>query len=228
MAIVHQESGFTFFIEASYPEPPHVRITKGKGVIIIRIGVPEMEAPHIEEYKGVTRKDVDVAYNIVWTYQEKFMGVWERNHNFTGKVAVLDPIGKTKNIVKRGWKRDMEGLRLRLKPKAKKEQIKEAVGGIHDRRFMPLQKKLIEDLDNANFKSIDLGLYMRLGGWSHTGGTYSNTMIAVEALCEVLFGYALPEKIGKIFFKVHRYHSPASLAKIAPTVNSYHEGRIGK
>jgi len=122
----------------------------------------------------------------------------------------------------------MESLRLRLKPKALKNRIKEAIGGISDKRFLPLQKKLTSDLDNANFKSIDLGLYMRLGGWSHTGGTYSNTMIAVEALCEVLFGYALPEKIGKIYFKVYRYRTGESLVKVAPAIKAFHEGKIGK
>jgi len=120
----------------------------------------------------------------------------------------------------------MESLRLRLKPKALKNRIKEAVGGIHDRRFMPLQKKLTSDLDNANFKSIDLGLYMRLGGWSHTGGTYSNTMIAVEALCEVLFGYALPEKIGKYFMKKYRYITGKGLVEVWPVVSRYHDGRL--
>jgi len=120
----------------------------------------------------------------------------------------------------------MEDLRLRLKPRARKDRIKEALGGISDKRFLPLQKKLIGDLDNANFKSIDLGLYMRLGGWSNTGGTYSNTMIAVEALCEAMFGYALPEKIGKIYFKVHRYHSSSSLAKIAPSIKEFHEKKM--
>lgn len=120
----------------------------------------------------------------------------------------------------------MNETRLRLKPKAKKDRIKEALGGIHDRRFLPLQKKLIADLDENNFKSVDLGLYMRLGGWSHTGGTYSNTMVAVDALCEFLFGYALPEKIGKIYFKVHRYHSSATLAKIVPTIKEFHEKNL--
>lgn len=120
----------------------------------------------------------------------------------------------------------MEELRLRLRKKVKKDRIEEAIGGIHDKRFLPLQKKLIWDLDKADFKTIDLGLYLRLGGWSHTGGTYSNTMDEVRGLCETMFGYQLPEKIGKVFFKVHRYHSPATLAKVGPAVKAYHEGRL--
>lgn len=104
----------------------------------------------------------------------------------------------------------MEDLRLRLKAKVKKDRVKEAIGGIHDKRFLPLQKKLIWDLDKANFISIELGLYMRLGGWSHTGGTYSNTMGEVRALCEAMFGYQLPEKIGKYFMKKYRYRGSGS------------------
>ena len=122
----------------------------------------------------------------------------------------------------------MNETRLRFKPKAKKDPIKKALSGISDKRFLPLQKKLDLDLEKANFKSIDLGLYMRLGGWSHTGGTYSNTMGEVKVLCEAMFGYALPEKIGKIYFKVYRYRTGESLEKIAPAIKAYHEERIGK
>ncbi len=104
--------------------------------------------------------------------------------------------------------------------------FKEATGGIHDRRFLPLQKSLIWDLDKADFKSIDLWLYLRLGGWSHTGGTYSNTMDQVLAPREEMFGYHLPEKTGKVFFKVHRYHSPATWGKVWPAVQAYHDGRL--
>jgi len=122
----------------------------------------------------------------------------------------------------------MEELRLRLKAKAKKDRIKEAIGGIHDRRFLPLQKKLIWDLDKAGFKTIELGLYMRLGGWSHTGGTYSNTMGEVKALCEAMFVYALPEKIGKFFMKKYRYVSGKGLVEVWPVVSRYHGERLKK
>jgi len=118
--------------------------------------------------------------------------------------------------------------RLRLKPKGKKDRIKEALGGIHDKRFLSLQKKLIWDLDRAEFRNIDLVLYMRLGGWSHTGGTYSNTMDEVKALCEAMFGYALPEKVGKYFMKKCRYLSGKGLVEVWPVVSRYHEERLKK
>lgn len=120
----------------------------------------------------------------------------------------------------------MEELRLRLKAKAKKDRIKEAIGGIHDKRFQPLQKKLSRDLDKADFRSLELGLYMRLGGWSHTGGTYSNTMDEVKALCETMFGYALPEKVGKYFMKKFRYLTGKGLVEVWPVVKAYHDGRL--
>ncbi len=80
MAIVHQEDGFTFNIEASFQGPPYVYVTKGKGFIICRIGDPQTGLPHVEEFKRVKKDDVDFAYNIVRTYQEKFSSVWERIH----------------------------------------------------------------------------------------------------------------------------------------------------
>lgn len=80
MAIVYQESGFTCIIEASFKGPPYVRVTKGKGHINIRIGFPETELPQVDEYKGVTRKDADIAQNIIQTYQEKFWNACERTH----------------------------------------------------------------------------------------------------------------------------------------------------
>jgi hypothetical protein len=67
---------------------------------------------------------------------------------------------------------------------------------------------------------------MRLGGWSNTGGTYVNAMLEVQALCKAMFGYELPEKIGKVYMKDCRYRSPAGLAKIATTVTRYHDERV--
>ena len=91
-----------------------------------------------------------------------------------------------------------------------------------------MQKKLIWGLDAAGFKTIDLGLYMRLGGWSHTGGTYVNAMMEVQALCKAMFGYELPEKIGKVAMKDFRYRTAAGLMKIASAVEKYHRGRVDK
>ena len=90
------------------------------------------------------------------------------------------------------------------------------------------QKKLIWDLDRAEFRNIDLVLYMRIGGWSHTGGTYSNTMVEVEALCEAMFGYVIPENIGNYFMKKYRYASGKGLVGVWPVVKQYHDDRMGK
>jgi hypothetical protein len=115
-------------------------------------------------------------------------------------------------------------LRKRLSP----DRVKEKLGGIGHQRFRPLQKRLIKDLDGAGFRTIALDLYLRLGGWSHTGGTYVNAMAEVRALCRELFGYELPERIGKIRLKDIRYRSSAGLAKIAPLLIRFHEEQLGK
>lgn len=70
------------------------------------------------------------------------------------------------------------------------------------------------DLDGAGFKDIDLGLYIRLGVWSHIGSSYRKTATEVKALCKVMFGYQLPEKIGRIDLRDYRSRSPAGLAKL--------------
>lgn len=220
MPIVHQEKGFDFVIEAKEKEPPKVHIKGAKGkYMLVRIGKPEEELPFIEKYEKVDQDEVDWVWELIADHQINFLTAWERIHGGEWKTGAEPVMMELKAKPKTEY-------RLRLKPKAKKDRIKEALGGIHDKRFLSLQKKLIWDLDKADFKTIDLGLYLRLGGWSHTGGTYSNTMGEVRALCEAMFGYQLPEKIGKVFFKVHRYHSPATLAKVGPEVNAYHEGRL--
>jgi hypothetical protein len=208
MPIVHQDKGFDFVIKAEDKEPPKVHITGAKGkYLLVRIGKPEEELPYIEKYEKVDHDEIDWVWEMIADYQENFLNAWKRIHS-----------GE--------WKTGPEPVMMELK--AKKDRIKEVLGGICDKRFLPLQKKLIWDLDKANFRSIDLGLYMRLGGWSHTGGTYLNTMNEVKALCEAMFGYALPEKIGKIYFKVYRYRTGESLVKVAPVIKAFHEGKIGK
>ena len=118
------------------------------------------------------------------------------------------------------------GPRLRLKPRANVEKIKELIGGIADKRFYKLQKKLIWDLDAAGFKTIDLGLYMRLGGWSHTGGTYVNAMMEVAALGMAMFGYKIPERIGRVNLREYRYRPEKALAAIFEEVAKYHNKKL--
>jgi len=115
-----------------------------------------------------------------------------------------------------------------LKPRAKVEKIKEMVGGIRHQRFLKLQKLVIKDLAQAGFKTMDLSLYMRLGGWSHTGGTYSNAMIEVRALCREMFGYEIPEKIGSVHLRDYRYRVGKGLAAVGPVINRYHEDKLNK
>lgn len=80
MPIIHRQDNLEFFIEPSFSPPPHVRITSGNGVIVIRIGVPETELPYIEKYEQVSREDVDLAFDIVSDYQEKFLNAWNKIH----------------------------------------------------------------------------------------------------------------------------------------------------
>ena len=119
-------------------------------------------------------------------------------------------------------------MRLKLKPRVNKERVKELLGGSADKRFLHLQKLLISDLDKADFRTISLGLYMRLGGWSHTAGSYVNAMIEVRALCKVMFGYELPEKIGNYYLKGYRYRAGKGLLEVGPVIKSFHEKQLGK
>jgi len=220
MPVVHQDKGFDFTIKLEDKDPPKVHVTGAGGkYMLIRIGTPEQELPYIEKSEKVGQDEENWVWETIWDYQEKFLIAWQRIHSGEWKNGPEPVMMELRAKPKTEY-------RLRLKPKAKKDKIKEALGEIHDKRFLSLQKKLIWDLDRAEFRNIDLVLYMRLGGWSHTGGTYSNTMEQVWVLCEAMFGYQLPEKIGKVFFKVHRYHSPATLAKVGPAVKAYHEGRL--
>ncbi len=222
MPVVHQEKGFDFVIEAKDKEPPkvHIKGVKGK-YLLVRIGKPEEEMPYVEKSEKVDQDEVDWVWELIADHQENFLTAWKRIHGGEWKAGPEPVMMELKAKPKTEY-------RLRLKPKAKKDRIKEALGGIHDKRFLSLQKKLNWDLDKADFRSLELGLYMRLGGWSHTGGTYLNTMDEVKALCEVLFGYALPEKAGKFFMKKCRYLTGKGLSEVWPVVSRYHEERLKK
>lgn len=220
MPIVHQDHGFDFTIKAEDKEPPKVHVTgTGNKYLLVRIGVPEVSHPHIEKYENVDQDEVNWVWDTINDYQINFLTAWERIHGGEWKTG--------RGPVKIGPKpAPTAGPRLRLKPRANVEKIKELLGGIADKRFLRLQKRLIWDLDAAGFKTIDLGLYMRLGGWSHTGGTYVNAMMEVNALCRAMFGYEVPEKIGKVHMKDYRYRTPAGLVKVHPTITAYHADKL--
>lgn len=220
MPIVHQDHGFDFAIKAEDKKPPKVHITgAGKKYLLVRIGKPDQVFPHIDKYENVDQDEVNWVFDTILNYQINFLTAWDRIHGGEWKTS--------RGPVKIGPKvAPAAGPRLRLKSRANVEKIKELIGGIADRRFYKLQKKLIWDLDAAGFKTIDLGLYMRLGGWSHTGGTYVNAMMEVQALCKAMFGYELPEKIGKVHMKDFRYRTPAGLKKVAAPIQAYHQNRL--
>jgi len=220
MQIVHQDHGFDFTIKAEDKDPPKVHVTgAGKKYLLVRIGVPEVSHPHIDKYENVDQDEVNWVWDTINDYQINFLTAWKRIHGGEWKTG--------RGPVKIGPKpAPAAGPRLRLKPRANVEKIKELLGGIADKRFLKLQKRLIWDLDAAGFKTIDLGLYMRLGGWSHTGGTYVNAMMEVQALSKAMFGYELPEKIGKVRMKDYRYRTIMGLLKIGAIVAKYHEERL--
>ena len=222
MPIVHQDHGFDFTIKAEDPEPPKVHITGTGGKhLLVRIGIPGQDYPFIEKYENVDQDEVNWVWETIADYQENFLIAWKRIHGGEWKTA--------RGPAKLGPRIEpAAGVRLRLKSKIDKEQLKELIGGIQDKRFYHLQKLVIWDLDKADFKSIGLVLYMRLGGWSHTGGTYTATMDQVRGFCKAAFGYELPEKIGKFFLKGYRYRAGKGLAAVGPVISQYHEGRLKK
>jgi len=136
---------------------------------LVRVGIPGQDYPYIEKYEKVDQDEVNWVWETIANYQENFLIAWKLIHGGEWKTA--------RGPVKLGARIEpAAGVRLRLKPKINKDRLKELIGAIHDKRFYHLQKLVIWDLDKADFKSIGLVLYMRLGGWSHTGGTYTGTM----------------------------------------------------
>ena len=220
MPIVQQEKGFDFVIEVKDKEPPKVHVTGAGGkYLLVRVGIPGQEYPYIEKYENVDQDEVNWVWDTISNYQENCLIAWKRIHGQEWET-VRGPVKLGARI------EPAAGDRLRLKPKINKDRLKELIGGISDKRFYRLQKLLIWDIDKADFKSISLVLYLRLGGWSHTGSTYTGTMDQVRGLCKAMFGYELPEKVGKYFMKKHRYAKGKGLSGIAPVIIRYHEGRL--
>jgi len=220
MPIVHQDHGFDYIIKPEDKEPPKVHVTgTGGKYLLVRVGIPGQDYPYIEKYEKVDQDEVNQVWETIADYQENFLIAWKRIHGGEWKPG--------RGPVKLGPRIEpAAGVRLRLKPKANKDRLKELIGAIHDKRFARLQKLLIWDIDRAEFKSISLVLYLRLGGWSHTGSTYTGTMEQVRGICKAMFGYELPEKIGKFFLKGYRYRSGKSLAAVGAVINRYHGERL--
>lgn len=217
MPIVHQDHGFDFIIKPEDKEPPKVHVTGAGGkYLLVRVGIPGQDYPYIEKYEKVDQDEVNQVWDTIADYQENFLVAWKRIHGGEWKTA--------RGPVKLGPRIEpAAGVRLCLKPKVNKERLKELIGAIHDKRFYRLKKLLIWDIDRAEFKSISLVLYLRLGGWSHTGSTYVGTMEQVRGICKAMFGYELPEKIGKFFLKGYRYRAGKGLATVGAVVSKYHE-----
>lgn len=219
MPIVHQDKRFDFVIKAEDKEPPKVHITGVKGkYLLVRIGKPGEELPHIDKYENVDQDEVNWAWDTISDNQENFLIAWRRIHGGEWETA-RGPV-KIEQKVK-----PAAVVRLKLKPKINKDRLKELIGMISDKRFAHLKDLFIWDLDKGDFKSISLVLYMRLGAWSHTGGTYTDTMNLVRGLCKAMFGYELPEKIGKFFLKGYRYRAGKGLSAVGPVISRYHEDR---
>lgn len=118
------------------------------------------------------------------------------------------------------------GHRLRLKAQPDLEEIKEKIGEIADKRFYNLKKRIIADLDSAGFRDIDVGLYIRLGVWSHIGASYRKTAEEVKAVCKAMFGYSIPAKIGTVVLREYRYKAVSG--KTWKMINGHHDKKIAE
>lgn len=80
MPIIHQQNGFNFQIEPECSEPPYVCILKANVVIMISLGIPEKELPHIMSNENASHEDLDLTFDIVSDNQEKFLNAWKKIH----------------------------------------------------------------------------------------------------------------------------------------------------
>lgn len=80
MPIIHQQNGFSYQIEPECSEPPYVCLTKENIVILIAIGIPEKELPHIISYENASREELNQAFETVSDHQVKFLNAWNKIH----------------------------------------------------------------------------------------------------------------------------------------------------
>ncbi len=122
----------------------------------------------------------------------------------------------------------MSDVKMPLKPDVEKEKVQAAIKSVLDKRFLPLQKNLIKEVEISEFYSIDLIYYLRLAGWSHTGGSYLNAMAKVREMCKVIFGYEIPEEIGNFKIKDYRYRHVDSSELVSQAIIKYHKKRLSE
>ena len=80
MPIIHQQYGFDYGIEPECSEPPYVCLLKDNVVILVTIGIPEKELPHINHSINASHEELDQAFDVVSDNQEKFLNAWKRIH----------------------------------------------------------------------------------------------------------------------------------------------------
>ena len=80
MPVIHQQNGFAYQIEPECSEPPYVCILKDNIAILVAIGVPEKEFPHIISSENASQDDLAEALDTVSRYQEKFLNAWRNIH----------------------------------------------------------------------------------------------------------------------------------------------------
>jgi len=80
MPVIHQQNGFSYSIEPECSEPPYVCILKENIAILVAIGIPEKELPHIISNENASQDELDEAFTTVSDYQEKFLNAWNKIH----------------------------------------------------------------------------------------------------------------------------------------------------
>ncbi|MBF0503279.1 MAG: hypothetical protein HQM09_24370 [Candidatus Riflebacteria bacterium] len=114
----------------------------------------------------------------------------------------------------------METLKLQTGIFAKRAEIDMVLDTIEHGKFKSLRFLLEDDLENFNCEAITPEVYLRLCGWLHSSGNYLKANQGVMALCLLLFGYEIPEKIENFFLKDWRYGKATELVK--NVIEAYH------
>lgn len=84
MPVIHQHNGFTYQIEPECSEPPYVYIAKANIVMLIAIGIPDKELPHVISNENASQDELNDAFDCVSDHQEQFLNAWNKIH---GKIS---------------------------------------------------------------------------------------------------------------------------------------------